>query len=316
MMQTQTRAEDKEEPATRVTKVEVEKSKTAPKKTLFVLSVKSPFACRHLLNDLESLMPQWALRDSKMKNNFSMKEVAEMADLKDADNVFMIETRTKTPAPILWAFTRDVNPETQEEKCEVIKFMMTGVYTMKEMKFMGNPLANTQMATLFSKSFEKSKGMRKAKAILNRIFNTTSEKEGEPSAISDHTDKIASFFLIEEQIMVRFYHIARKTQETEKIEAEKRRKEYEREREKKAENKESGSEDENEEKTAEKKNEHQEDVKKGVEDPNIPQDLSQMSWLEITEIGPRFTLHPRESDLDDRYLENVEESRAPSTENR
>ncbi|KAI5179568.1 ribosome biogenesis protein BRX1 [Nematocida sp. AWRm80] len=274
---------------------QIETDEQTKRKTLLLLSVKAPMTCKHLLHDLAKLLSGHTSTDSKIKEKFSLKDVLEVADMNDSNNVFLIETRKKSPAPILWAVTQDTDPETGKQTSDVIKFILTGVYTMKELRFLGNPLANTQMITLFSKEFDSSKGLKRARVVLNKIFNTTTEKKEEPTQISEYTDKIASFFILDKQIMARFYHIAKRTVETEKIIAERKRKDLT--------------------KTAEQKDQEEKDELENPEkkfeeelDPNVLETISQNNgvWYEITEVGPRFSLHPRETDLDDNYKEPEE----------
>ncbi|KAI5185736.1 ribosome biogenesis protein BRX1 [Nematocida homosporus] len=279
-------------------KINLIKLDQKPRRTLMLLSLKCPMMCKFLLKDLEGLMPENVTKDAKLKERFTLEEVAEVADIRDADNVFLLETRKKSPAPILWAVTIDKDNSSQVEgeiskpKYDTMKFMVTGIYSMKELKFSGNPLANSQMLTLFSKDFECSAGMQRAKSILTKIFNTTRPVEGEPSTPKDYVDKIASFFLKGDQIMVRFYHIAKKTKETERLMAERQKQELIEQKKANAEGVGAQAEIEAEE-AAE------------VEDPNIKLDEEMIPWYEIIEVGPRFTLHPRESDLCDKK-ENAE----------
>ncbi|EHY65812.1 hypothetical protein NERG_01419 [Nematocida ausubeli] len=274
-------------------------SSHTPKKTLLLLSLKSPGACRQLVNDLTSLLPENTVRDSKLKERFSIYDVADIADMRDAENILVIETRKKSPAPIMWAVAK-TDLAASKTGYDVIKFMLTGVYTMSELKFLGNPLANTQMTTLFTEDFEKSAGLRKAKSILLQIFNTTVEIEEEPSTTKDYVDKIASFFILDNSIHVRFYHIQKKTREAEKIIASRLRQE-----------KKLNAEKKEEEKIDEIEANNKPDEEAEV-DPNIEAVIAsaedQVPWYEIKECGPRFTLHPRDSDLDDNYTEPQEKN--------
>ncbi|KAI5171973.1 ribosome biogenesis protein BRX1 [Nematocida sp. LUAm3] len=289
-----THAQEKIQEKEHVEETHIEEQNYHTRKTLLLLSMKCPMGNRLLLNDLEKLMPEHVVRDTKMKEKFSLDEVADLADMKDADNVFLIETRKKTPAPILWAVTKEKTGNTKKEQYDIMKFMMTGIYSMRELKFTGNPLSNSQMLTFFSKEFDQSAGMRRAKAILTKIFNTTKSTTGAPEKPSDYTDKIAGFFLKEKQILVRFYHIAKKTHETEKILQERLRAEELKKEEKKEEN------PEEEEKAEEE--EQEEELTTVLNEQMKP-------WYQVTEVGPRFTLHPRESDLDDNYKELEEKER-------
>ncbi|KAI5188457.1 ribosome biogenesis protein BRX1 [Nematocida sp. AWRm77] len=289
------------EKAPKVEKVEVARFEHTPRNTLVLLSVKAPMACRLLIKDLEALIPDNVTKDSKIKENFSLSEISELAEINDCDNVFLIETRRKSPAPILWTVTRIAEEGTQKEVWDVVKFVLTGVYTMKELKFLGNPLTDTQMTTLFSGEFEKSKGLRRIKRMLNNIFNTTQAAGKESAEAKNSADKIASFFLVEKQIFVRFYHISKKTTETERIEAERKRRELEREKERK---------EKKEQKEQDGSEESQDEEEEEKEDPNIQMQAglssTEVPWTEVTEIGPRFTLHPRETDLDDEYKPSPE----------
>ncbi|OAG29935.1 ribosome biogenesis protein BRX1 [Nematocida displodere] len=292
MARKETLKENTAEVAFKPSTVALEKTTTTPRVTLMLLSLKGPLTCRHLLNDITLLMPEHIATDTKLKERFTLAEVSEIADMKDANNVFLIETRKKSPAPLLWLVTREEDPATKQVTHEVMKFMMTGVYTMKELKFPGNPLSNTQMTTMFSAEFESSVGLRKAKSILTKIFNTSSAPVAEPATSKDYVDKIASFFFLEKQIMVRFYHIAKNTAETEAILAERRRKEEE---------KRQVQTEEEKADEAEKEKEADETV-----DPNIALIGEQKPWFEVNEVGPRFTLHPRETDMDDNYKDPEE----------
>ncbi|KAH9386083.1 ribosome biogenesis protein BRX1 [Nematocida major] len=267
-----------------------------PGKTVLLLSLKGPSTCRHLINDICSLLPENTVRDSKLKERFSVYEIADIAELRDADNALVIETRKRSPAPIFWAVARN-SAGYGKESFDVMKFILTGVYTMTELKYVGNPLANTQMTTLFTPEFSNSRGLRKAQAILTRIFNTTREVPESPEATKDYVDKIASFFILDEQIHVRFYHIQKKTKEAVKIAAERARQE-----------KKMNEEQKEEEKLDEIEKNHKPDEELET-DPNIAEVLAsdQEAWYEIHEIGPRFTLHPRESDLDDKNVTDEEE---------
>lgn len=284
-------------------RIEITEHDILPKKTLMLLSIRSPFGCRHLLNDLSLLMPENTLRDTKMKEKFTLEEVKELAGIRGADNVFLLETRKKSPAPILWAFISEKDKETGEELCDVMKFSVTGVYTMQEVREIGNPLSNTQMITLFSQEFEKSMGLKRAKAILARIFNTTRRVTGEPQTTSCYTDKIASFFLLGGDIFARFYHISKKTQETEK----KEREEAEKSRALTKDEKDAEAEEEKE-KEFETGPKTEPIIHTEHTDPNletVEKAVAKAPWYEIHEIGPRFTLHPRESDLIDNPEEEV-----------
>ncbi|KAI5192036.1 ribosome biogenesis protein BRX1 [Nematocida minor] len=271
-------------------KTEIKEINCAPRKTLMLLSLKSPLTCRLLLNDLTSLLPENILRDSKLKERFTLSEISDMADLRDADNVLVIETRKKSPAPIMWLVSKDIT-ETGEDKFDVMKFILTGVYTMSELKFTGNPLSNTQMMTVFTHDFDNSTGLRRARTILTKMFNTTKKSDSAPQGTTDYTDKIASFFILDNQIIARFYHIQKKTKETEKIVAERALKEQRLNQEQKE-----------DEKLEEIEQNHKPD--EDIVDPNIEAILAsdQVPWYEVNEIGPRFTMHPRESDLDDNYV--------------
>lgn len=166
----------------------------AASKTLLLLSLRSPMLCRHILNDLQRLLPGRAERDSKFKSAFNIGELLELADLKDCDSVFLIETRKSDDYPSVWILTRG------EDKGEtVLKFTLSGIFTIYELKFLGNPLADAPMLALFSPEFGSTDGWRRVRATLLRIFHTAGD--------SADADKAASFFVVDGSIFVRFYHI-------------------------------------------------------------------------------------------------------------
>jgi len=255
-----TRAQAADEGCARKSPSRVAEGKSS---TLLLLSLKAPCLCRHLLNDIQSLLQETTARDSKMKSKFSLAEVLEIADMKDAENVLLIETRKREPLPYCWLVTRSGE---EGREWDVMKFSITGVFTMQELKMPGNPFSSSQMITVFSEEFERTEGWKRVKRALTRIFNSTEEERGK-GPIEDSVDKVASFFIIEGTVVARFYHVHKRVVEPLVQEA-------------------SGEEKENGN-GARKKKEAEHRTKEESLQPR----------LELREVGPRFTLIPRESDI-------------------
>lgn len=179
--------------------------------TLLLLSLKAPCLCRHVLNDIHKLLPKNTARDAKFGSRFNLRSVLEVADLKDADNVFLIETRKKEPMPYLWIVVS--GNSSGKEDASILKFSITGMFTMQELKFPGNPFSHSQMVALFSADFDKSEGWRRIRACLAQIFNTVKEPQAGDPLVEGCVDKVASFFIVEEAIVARFYHVQRRAEE-------------------------------------------------------------------------------------------------------
>jgi Brix domain len=233
-----------------------------PSTTLLLLSLKAPCLCRHLLNDIQSLLAGSTERDSKLKTKFNLAEVLEVAELRGAENVLLIETRKREPLPYFWIVAKSA-----EKGCEwdVMKFSITGIFTIQELKMPGNPFSCSQMITVFSGEFGRTEGWRRVKRALVRMFNSTRTEAGR-GPIEDCVDKVAAFFIVEGTVVARFYHLQRRIPSSSSEAGEK-----------------AGA---NEEKEAI----HKEIETKISEEGARPR-------LELREIGPRFTLIPRESDV-------------------
>ena len=77
---------------------------------------------------------------------------------------------------------------------------------MKELNLPGNPLSNTQMITFFSGGFSSSKRWMRIRRALTRVVNSTGSEEPNLEE-SVYADKIAVFFIVNDAVVVGFYQI-------------------------------------------------------------------------------------------------------------
>lgn len=151
---------------------------------------------RHLLEDLRTLIPHMK-KDSKLdeKQNIS-KAVNEIAEVKSCNSAVFLECRKRQDV-YLWAGLTPNGPS--------VKFHLTNIHTMDELKLTGNCLKGSRPLLSFDGSFgpEGGEHYKCIKEILTEVFGTP---RGHPKS-KPFCDRVMSFYVADDKIWVRNYQI-------------------------------------------------------------------------------------------------------------
>ncbi|GMH72974.1 hypothetical protein TrST_g2525 [Triparma strigata] len=151
---------------------------------------------RHLLEDLRTLIPHMK-KDSKLdeKQNIS-KAVNEIAEVKSCNSAVFLECRKRQDV-YLWAGLTPNGPS--------VKFHLTNIHTMDELKLTGNCLKGSRPLLSFDGSFglDGEEHYKCIKEILTEVFGTP---RGHPKS-KPFCDRVMSFYVADNKIWVRNYQI-------------------------------------------------------------------------------------------------------------
>jgi len=115
-----------------------------------------------LMKDLQDLMPH-AKKEVKYDSK-SLYELNEVADAKNCNNIVFFECRRKRPDLYLWVGRTPNGP--------TIKFQVTNVHTMSELKFSGNCLKGSRPLLFFDEAFNEQPHTRLFKELFSQAFGT------------------------------------------------------------------------------------------------------------------------------------------------
>jgi ribosome biogenesis protein BRX1 len=131
---------------------------------------------RHLMNDLEALLPQvkkgtlshkqgFILSDkksvdSKLDSKSQLHLLPELADLYNCNNTLYFEARRHEDL-YMWAAKTPNGPS--------IKMLVQNVHTMDELKMTGNCLKGSRGILSFDKGFEESEWGRLTKEVFTQV---------------------------------------------------------------------------------------------------------------------------------------------------
>ncbi|EJU04287.1 Brix-domain-containing protein [Dacryopinax primogenitus] len=154
---------------------------------------------RHLLNDLEALLPQ-AKKDAKLDSKHQLHLLPELADLHNCNNTLYFEARRHEDL-YLWASKTPNGPS--------IKMHVQNVHTMDELKLTGNCLKGSRGLVCFDEGFDSSENWRLIKEVFTQIFGVP------PSArrTKPFIDHILTFSLVDDKIWFRNFQILEKDPE-------------------------------------------------------------------------------------------------------
>jgi len=176
-----------EEPPTKV-------RKWTNKSRVLVLAARNiNFRGRHLLNDLQRLMPH-SKTDSKMQKKESLFAVNEMAEMKNCSRVLLLEGRRKKDV-FLWASYVGRGPS--------LKFEVENIHTMAELKMTGNCLAASRPLLSFSQDFAEDMHWQLVKEVLQGIFSIPNHHP-KSQPFFDH---VYMFSVVDNKIWFRNYQI-------------------------------------------------------------------------------------------------------------
>ncbi|EDQ89890.1 uncharacterized protein MONBRDRAFT_36786 [Monosiga brevicollis MX1] len=167
---------------------------TNRQRTLVFSSRGISFQVRHLLQDLRVLMPH-SKKDVKMDRKDRLNEIVpEICEMKNCNNCIYIEMRKKKDV-YMWMSKMPMGPS--------VKFLVTDIYTMSELKLTGNCLRGSRPLLQFDQAFDSQPHYQLLKEILFQTFATPNQHP-KSKAFVDH---IFSFSILEDRIWFRNYQV-------------------------------------------------------------------------------------------------------------
>jgi ribosome biogenesis protein BRX1 len=159
---------------------EVHSAKKKNKQRVLLLSSRGiTHRMRHLMNDLEALLPHvkkgtcqvgrranshffLAIVDSKLDSKSQLHLLPELADLNNCNNTLYFEARRHEDL-YLWAAKTPNGPS--------IKMHVQNVHTMDELKMTGNCLKGSRGLLSFDKVFEDTEWGKLTKEVFTQVCN-------------------------------------------------------------------------------------------------------------------------------------------------
>jgi len=151
---------------------------------------------RHLMNDLEVLLPH-VKKDSKLDSKSQLHLLPELADLNNCNNVLYFEARRHEDL-YLWAAKMPNGPS--------IKMHVQNVHTMDELKMTGNCLKGSRGLLSFDGAFEATAWGRLVKELFTHIFGVPSTARRAKPFI----DHVLTFSIVDSRIWFRNFQIIEK----------------------------------------------------------------------------------------------------------
>ncbi|KAF8334239.1 Brix-domain-containing protein [Cantharellus anzutake] len=154
-----------------------------------------PNRTRHLLKDLEALLPH-TKRDSKLSAK-STNLIPELADLNNCNNCLYFESRHHEEL-YLWAAKTPNGP--------TVKMHVQNVHTMDELKMTGNCLKGSRGLVSFDKTFDSAEHWKLLKELFTQIFSVPPNSRRTKPFI----DHILTFSVVDDKIWFRNYQVVEK----------------------------------------------------------------------------------------------------------
>lgn len=151
---------------------------------------------RHLMNDLEALLPH-VKKDSKLDSKNHLHLLPELADLHSCNNTLYFEARRHEDL-YLWAAKTPNGPS--------IKLHVQNVHTMDELKMTGNCLKGSRGLLSFDAAFEETEWGRLTKELFTQIFGVPPQARRAKPFI----DHILTFSILDSKIWFRNFQIVEK----------------------------------------------------------------------------------------------------------
>ncbi|KZO98936.1 ribosome biogenesis protein BRX1 [Calocera viscosa TUFC12733] len=180
--------------------VDEEPKKKRNKQRVLLLSSRGvTHRMRHLLNDLEALLPH-VKKDAKLDSKSQLHLLPELADLHNCNNTLYFEARRHEDL-YLWAAKTPNGPS--------IKMHVQNVHTMDELKLTGNCLKGSRGLVCFDEGFDSSENWKLIKEVFTHMFGVP------PSArrTKPFIDHILTFSLVDDKIWFRNFQILEKDPE-------------------------------------------------------------------------------------------------------
>ncbi|KAL7283775.1 hypothetical protein ACG7TL_003212 [Trametes sanguinea] len=151
---------------------------------------------RHLMNDLEALLPH-VKKDAKLDSKNHLHLLPELADLNNCNNTLYFEARRHEDL-YLWAAKTPNGPS--------IKMHVQNIHTMDELKMTGNCLKGSRGILSFAKEFDETEWGRLTKELFTHIFGVPPQARKAKPFI----DHILTFSILDNKIWFRNFQIVEK----------------------------------------------------------------------------------------------------------
>ncbi|CEH14437.1 ribosome biogenesis protein brx1 [Ceraceosorus bombacis] len=148
---------------------------------------------RHLVNDLEALLPH-SKKDSKLDSKSDLHVLNELAELNNCNNTLYFEAR-KHQDLYLWTSKTPNGPSA--------KLLIQNVHTMDELKMTGNCLKGSRHVLSFDKTFDEVPHWGLMKELLAQAFAVPKGARRSKPFI----DHVISFSVLDGRIWFRNYQI-------------------------------------------------------------------------------------------------------------
>jgi len=174
------------------------KSRWTNKTRVLVLSARGiGHRGRHLLNDLQSMMPH-SKSDSKMQKKESLFSVNEIAEMKNCEKCLFFEGR-KGKDVFLWAANIARGPS--------VKFEVENIHTMAELKMTGNCLRGSRPLLSFDNNFTTEPHWQVMKELFVQVFGVPNHHP-KSQPFFDH---VYTFSVIDNKVWFRNFQILEET---------------------------------------------------------------------------------------------------------
>jgi len=154
---------------------------------------------RHLTEDIRKLLPHHKT-EPKFEKSSSMREINEVCELKNCNNVIFFESRKKEDL-YLWLARVPAGP--------TLKFQVLNVHTSGEVRLAGNCLLGSRPILHFDSNFDELAELKLTKTLLLQAFGTP---RNHPKSKPFH-DHVMSFYYLDKKIWFRHYQITPETPE-------------------------------------------------------------------------------------------------------
>ena len=163
-------------------------------RTLLISSRGVNFRHRHLIQDLNSLLPH-SRKEPKLDTKKDLGQLNEIAELYNCNNILFFEAR-KHQDLYLWLSKPPNGP--------TIKFYVQNLHTMDELNFTGNCLKGSRPVLSFDHRFETSPHYKLIKELLIQNFGVPPNARKSKPFI----DHVMSFSIVDDKIWVRTYEVS------------------------------------------------------------------------------------------------------------
>jgi len=148
---------------------------------------------RHLMNDLETLLPH-IKKDAKLDSKNHLHLLPELADLHNCNNAIYFEARRHEDL-YMWAAKTPNGPS--------VKMHVQNVHTMDELKMTGNCLKGSRGLLSFDSTFDGDEHWKLMKELFTHIFGVPpGARRAKP-----FIDHILTFSVVDSKIWFRNFQI-------------------------------------------------------------------------------------------------------------